>query len=329
MVHKNYYRPFLKPLTLTAITSLVVILMVSATSDQKVRTLDDESKHCLSCHGETWYTLTDTSSGDSVRKIMYAELRIDKSKYLEATHGGFKCTDCHSSDYTTVPHPESVKFESQYTCLDCHGGDEQYASFHFETIEEEFSRSVHADSLKGTFTCWSCHNPHTYKLSGPNADINRKVAMDNEMCLTCHGNKLHFEDLAGKTLPNLISRHDWLPNQALHFEKVRCVDCHGAQNDSIAVAHLIKPAKQAVKKCVECHSTNSLLMASLYKHSVREQRSKYGFYNGVIMNEAYVIGANRNYYLNFASISMFALALIGIFIHASLRIAKSRKNANK
>jgi len=49
----------------------------------------------------------------------------------------------------------------------------------------------------------------------------------------------------------------------------------------------------------------------------------------VIMNEAYVIGANRNYYLNIASVVIFIMVLIGIAIHATLRyIHRHRKHGN-
>ncbi len=330
MTQKLTKRPLLKFLP-AALLLLVCMAMYSGSSasDKKTRHLDDESKKCLRCHAEARYMLTDSTSGDSIKMKMYAELRIDPVLYLKATHGGFKCTDCHSSDYNTTPHPASVKFETGYACLDCHGGDEKYASFHFETIDEEYAQSVHADSLGTDFNCWSCHNPHTYKLTSPKETIANKVAFDNEMCLNCHGNAIKFENITTKEIPNLINKHDWLPNQVLHFKKVRCIDCHGAQNDSLTVAHLIKPAKNAVRKCVECHSTNSILMSSLYKHAVREKRNELGFYNGVITNEAYIIGANRNYYLNVASIAMFALALLGIAFHTTLRILKSSRNARK
>ena len=66
-------------------------------------------------------------------------------------------------------------------------------------------------------------------------------------------------------------------------------------------------------------------MASLYKFKVKESRSKSGFYNEVIMNESYVIGANRNYYLGILSLTMFGLVIAGIAIHASLRIIKRKK----
>lgn len=322
--HRRPLAAFIVPVLL-----LLTIFSVSVASDKKAKSLDDESKQCLKCHSQIKYTLVDTASGDSVKVKMYTELMIDPVSYLNGTHGGFKCTDCHSSDYVNFPHPASVKFESKYTCLDCHGGDEQYASFHFETIDEEYARSVHADSLGEEFTCWSCHNPHTYKLTEKDNSIKNLVAYNNSMCLKCHGNTAVCGTLTDKNITNLIDKHDWLPNQALHFQKVRCIDCHAAQNDSLMVAHLIKPSADAVKKCVECHSTNSILMSSLYKHAAREKRNELGFYNGVITNEAYIIGANRNYYLNVASIALFALTLLGIGIHTILRILKNRRNADK
>jgi len=66
-------------------------------------------------------------------------------------------------------------------------------------------------------------------------------------------------------------------------------------------------------------------MATLYKHKVQEERSKAGFYNGVIMNEGYVIGANRNYYLGVISLVMFGFVAFGIAIHATLRILKRKR----
>jgi hypothetical protein len=65
-------------------------------------------------------------------------------------------------------------------------------------------------------------------------------------------------------------------------------------------------------------------MATLYKFKSKEQRRS-GFFNGIILNESYVIGANRNEYLNFLSL----IILVGVFgiigIHLFFRI---RKNNN-
>jgi hypothetical protein len=131
--------------------------------------------------------------------------------------------------------------------------------------------------------------------------------------------------LTDKVNPNILKKHEWLPNQALHFKNVRCIECHARTNDSILVAHNVQPKAKAVRRCVECHSTNSILMASLYKYKVQEGRNKAGFYNGVIMNEGYVIGANRNYYLGLISLIMFGCVALGITIHATFRIIKRKK----
>lgn len=316
-------------LTTLFVGSLLILLVIfSANSQETTRVLSEESQQCLKCHGNANYTLSNEESEDEVVLKMYQELRIDPVKLINSTHGHFKCTDCHSSDYETTPHPVSVKFETNYACLDCHGGDEAYASYKFETIEEEYNLSVHAKVLGNSFSCWSCHNPHYYTHTGNNS-ISERVANDNQMCLQCHGNEIRFNDLTDKELPILINKHDWLPNQALHFSKVRCIDCHAANNDSILVAHNIMPSANAVKNCVECHSKNSILVSSLYKHVVSTERTGAGFYNGVILNEGYLIGANRNYYLNVASIVIFGLTLFAIAIHIIFRKRKSAKNASK
>ena len=66
-------------------------------------------------------------------------------------------------------------------------------------------------------------------------------------------------------------------------------------------------------------------MASLYKFESKEQRRD-GFFNGIILNASYVIGANRNEYLNLISLIIFVLVLGIIGIHIILRIRKKRNN---
>lgn len=306
---------------------LLFAAFFSVSAEKPEVQLDEESLNCLKCHSTPRYEFIDSVTGDVAIRKMHTELQIDPVEYTKATHGAFKCTDCHSPDFNIHPHPASTRFEVNYTCMDCHGGDEMYASFNFETIEEEFLKSTHAAHVDEGFSCWSCHNPHTYKLSSKEiGQLTNRVARNNAACLTCHGDVNNYAVLIEKELPDLLISHDFLPNQSLHFRKVRCIDCHAANNDSIMVAHLVLPAEKAVRKCVECHSTNSILMASLYKHQASEKRNELGFYNGVIMNEAYVIGANRNYYLNLASIIIFGMVLVGIGIHATLRYIHRHKN---
>ncbi len=313
------------PLWLTPI--LIVWLISARATTLLVEPQEDYSDHaCLRCHGSSTYTFADEKTGESITMKMYEELRIDPKRYAKATHGHFSCTDCHSPDYEIHPHPVSVKFEVRYSCMDCHANDQHFADFHFETIEKEFSSSVHAEHLIPRFSCWSCHNPHTYRSTVRTQEsIVDLVAYNNSMCLGCHGDISHYAVIIENQLTNMLSKHDWLPNQSLHFRKVRCIDCHAQVNKDILVAHHVKPADEAVKNCVDCHSTNSILLASLYKHQIIERRNKYGFFNASITGDAYIIGANRNYYFNLISVVIFGMVLAGIALHATLRYLKYRR----
>jgi hypothetical protein len=283
-----------------------------------------ENENCFKCHGQSKYTYENKESRKKVTKLMYSELIMDRSVFYESNHREFKCIDCHSEDYATFPHPGNLRMEAKPNCLDCHGGDEKYAKFHFENIEKEFQESVHSEKHSEDFTCWMCHNAHTYKINArSNENIKQTIAYDNAICLECHGNITKYQLLTDKANPNLIVKHEWLPNQVLHFQSVRCIECHTKKiDDSTLVAHRILPKKEAVKKCTECHSNNSVLMASLYKYQLNEVRSAKGFFTSIFSGDSYVIGANRNFYLNMISVVIFGFVIIGIIIHTVLRILK-------
>ena len=304
---------------------LLSSVSINAQNNKKAENAKFNEK-CLKCHGQSKYKYINSESGTEVTRRMYIETIINRSQFAESNHKTFKCIDCHSADYDTFPHPGRLRMETKYACIDCHGGDEKYAKFQFEKIESEYQASVHSTKHGEDFNCWMCHNPHSYKINARSENkIKDIVAYDNAICLNCHADITKYQMLTDKVNPDIIQKHKWLPNQALHFKSVRCIECHARTNDSLLVAHNIQPKAKAVRRCVECHSTNSILMASLYKYKVKEGRSKAGFYNGVIMNEGYVIGANRNYYLGLISLIMFGCVAAGILIHASLRIIKRKK----
>jgi len=207
--------------------------------------------------------------------------------------------------------------------MDCHGYDETYARYHFESIEAEFSESTH--NREG-FNCWSCHDPHSYRAFMRNADdLAEAILYDNNMCLHCHADFTRFSMLTDREEIVLVESHDWLPNQAAHFAKVRCIECHTEINDSILIAHKIMPKSSAVKNCTECHSKDSRLMHTLYKFESLEKR-KGGFVNGIMINNSYVIGANQNVLLNRLSLLVFGLTMLVIAFHIYLRSKKQKKS---
>lgn len=285
----------------------------------------EDNERCFKCHGQKTYKYTNETLGQDVKALMFSERIINRNAFYDSNHKAFSCTDCHSSDYTKFPHPVELRMEQLYNCIDCHGNDEKFARFHFEEIETEYKESVHFKLEAEGFTCWKCHDPHTYKINIRNSEnIKETILYDNNICLGCHSNFDKFQLLTDRKEINIVTTHEWLPNQAVHFQNVRCIECHTKINNNILVSHFIQSKDKAVRRCNECHSQNSILMATLYKFKSKEQRRS-GFFNGIILNESYVIGANRNEFLNEISFIILIITAIGIGIHLVLRVRMNSK----
>ncbi|PLX02357.1 MAG: hypothetical protein C0595_11130 [Marinilabiliales bacterium] len=279
-----------------------------------------ENSKCFACHGAHTYSFQNDMIERIVTKRMNPYFIIDSVLYYEQNHKSFECIDCHSYDYTEFPHNNDLRMEQMPSCLDCHEGDDATERFNFEEIYEEFHESVHSTKHSEEFTCWMCHNPHSYKINArTNENVLETIVYDNNICLSCHADVDKYQLISDKEKPNVIDSHDWLPNQITHFARVRCIECHAQITDDVLVAHQIQPKSEAVKKCAECHSKNAELLASLYQFRAKENRSKYGFFNAAMLSDGYVIGANRNVYLNILSGVIFGLVVLVIFIHAILR----------
>ena len=292
-----------------------------------VSPFEKDNQRCFKCHGQEKYEYANETIGRQVTALMCSERIVRKEEFYKSNHRSFSCTDCHSTEYLKFPHSGELRMEQKYICIDCHGGDEKFAQFHFEEIEAEYKQSTHFKMENEGFSCWKCHNPHSYRITVRNSkNLKETIANDNAICLNCHSDFSRFQLLTDKAEINIIQKHDWLPNQAVHFANVRCIECHTKINNNIPVSHLIKPREEAVKHCNECHSQNSILMASLYKFESKAQRRD-GFFNGIILNASYVIGANRNGYLNFLSLIIFIVVIGIICVHIFFRIRNNNKNS--
>jgi hypothetical protein len=283
-----------------------------------------DNERCLKCHGQGKYEYTNETLGKQIKALMCSERIIHREEYYKSNHKGFSCTDCHSNEYNKFPHPGELRMEQKYNCIDCHGGDEKFAQYHFEEIDSEYLQSTHFKLEQDGFSCWKCHNPHSYRITVRNSDnIKETILYDNSICLNCHSNFDHFQLLTNRKEISILKTHEWLPNQAIHFQNVRCIECHTKINNDILVSHLIRPKEEAVRRCNECHSQNSILMATLYKFKSKEQRRS-GFFNGIILNESYVIGANRNEYLNIFSLVILFITICLIGVHIAFRVRKNK-----
>jgi len=291
-----------------------------AAKEVKVRkyTNKEANAFCLRCHGKNHVEYKDDSLGIDFKQKMYRECVIDTAAYYSSNHWNFKCIDCHSEDYKGFPHKPQLRFEAIPGCLDCHGDDPNYAKYGFEKIQVECDKSVHFTKHAKEFSCWSCHDSHYYKINAGNRtqDLETTIAYDNSICLSCHADVNKYQLISDRLNPNVTKTHAWLPNQANHFTKVRCIECHTAVNDSMLVAHAILPKDKAVRKCVECHTANSRLKASLYKY-----RLETGLMNDAVMGDAVLIGATRSTTLNLFGNIFFLVTIIVIAVHAVLRIA--------
>lgn len=305
---------------------LLIFIFISCWSLLRVsaQSYEDPRHHqCLKCHAFQSYTFHNDLMDKEESRLMNPYYIMDTIAMRTGVHHAFDCTDCHSYEYTTYPHKATLKLEPLSTCLDCHGGDESFASYHFEGVEKDFKKSVHYKAYGDNFTCSKCHDQHTYRPTARNSsNVLEIVDYSNKMCLSCHNDMKRYEMVSGHVNPKLVQVHRWLPNQELHFSHVRCIECHTPVADSLMVSHDIMPKEQALRKCVECHSANSMLKASLYKYQNLQKRSNNGVLGTMISNESYVIGTNEVPFLKLLSIIILLGTLIGIIIHSIFRILK-------
>jgi hypothetical protein len=286
--------------------------------------------YCFRCHGMGTLSYRDRESGAIV------SLQISELQYRTSNHQRLRCVACHRGGFEVYPHPDKARAEHLY-CTDCHKQDEKLKPFHFLKIEREFEKSVHSQKKLEPFNCFSCHDPHQFLASRSVLDdepeegkhLHREVlaavAYANNICTECHDSPVRLLNLDPGSPPNFLTAHEWLPSPELHWKKVRCIDCHLAQDDEML--HRILPAEQALKACRECHSRNSLLLGKLYLYSAQQDRERYGFINSVVMNDAYIIGMTRNTLLERISFILMGLTLLAIAAHGLGRwIAYRRRN---
>lgn len=266
---------------------------------------------CLDCHSEAGlHALT----RPDVDRTELAGLLVDPDAFITSNHGNVECVACHVTGFKEFPHAETAREQINW-CDECH-------TRQFLRIEDQFLKSVHAEKAEaqpGSFTCVTCHDPHVFLKASHFSTTRQAVTQDNAMCLQCHASDERFAQLRQEPRPDIERIHAWLPNIPLHWAAVRCVECHTPEPKAF-LSHEILPAERAERNCVACHSVNSTLRVRLYRHLVEEERETAGFINSVILNEAYVIGATRNRYLDMAFGLIAAAVAGGIAVHGLARI---------
>lgn len=278
------------------------------------------NEKCFACHTEAALQHP-PQPGMDLKKLR--QNLLDPTVFQGSDHGRLACTKCHNDGYDDFPHAPDAK-DNTSTCEDCHSKQAM-------TIEKEFAKSVHAKHMADTFTCTNCHNPHLMRVAKNLVDAKKIVAQDNRVCLGCHDSDETFAKFAPekKSRPLIDDIHAWLPNTRLHWQSVRCIECHTPPSTTGMVSHEIFDKTKAERKCVTCHTVNTALQVRLYRYMASDEAHQYGFLNSAILGKSYVIGATRNAVVDVIVIALAALTLGGVLLHGLLRFIAARLRERK
>ncbi|MBF0154626.1 MAG: cytochrome c3 family protein [Magnetococcales bacterium] len=295
---------------------LFVVSVVALVWGGAARAADkNNDTYCERCHGMPTLAYRDQRTGRLVN------LFVDQGKLAQSSHNRQTCLDCHGTGFKQFPHDAASRLETRH-CVDCHMESGRFQRNKFERIEREFLNSVHFQAMPDRFDCFSCHDPHTFQTVPKEGEMSLLVQRDNHICLSCHKTPAGTSLLTKRRFATLEAAHNWLPQVALHWRTVRCLECH---TPVLGGNHVILKATYAERDCVACHTRDSILLTKLYKYRAQEDRQKAGFINSAVLNDAYIVGMTRNRWLDRASLALIGLTLLGVTAHGLGRWLAARK----
>lgn len=264
----------------------------------------DDSQDCMRCHWMETMAYRDRDTGEIV------SLSIDSEAYRHSVHAELACGDCHARGYVHYPHRGSNADEALH-CVGCHEQHQDEGAPNLIGLEHEYEKSVHVTEGVEDFSCFTCHDPHAFKPAGGREPIADIVTQTNEICLSCH------EDL----LTPVPKGHEWLPRPQAHWNSVRCLDCHTPVEGRVPErpSHNVLAAADSNQLCVECHTKGSELLSQLYNYRAEQEHERKWFFSRALYNEAYIVGMSRNGLLDWISLSMIVLTMLGVAAHGYAR----------
>lgn len=292
-------------------------LAPSTTPESACEGEEVDAEYCNRCHATN--ERLDAALGELWR---VDDLLVASAEFDDSSHRKLDCLDCHAFTWPFFPHPEQPG-TADLSCLDCHHGNRQTGRFDFDAINEQFQDSIHYQKLPRSFSCDSCHDPHVFRASDETSEIHEIVERSNRACTRCHLSRQAFGQLSDRRFPSLEQSHDWLPEPELHWNYVRCVECHTPDEKNFS--HKVTATEHSGRFCEKCHSRDSVLLSKLYRHRVSENTDRYGFTNSIVFNDAYIIGMTRNAVMD--RLFSILLVIVAVFIvgHAALRAFASRR----
>lgn len=269
-----------------------------------------------------------------------ANVMIDMPEFREADHGNMLCVDCHTLGFDQYPHGYP---RQRLSCMACHPGPLEKtpefvelgfrriiedAEYDFWRIEKEYENSLHFTEVVN-FTCEECHDPHYFVATKDQPTPLAILENDNAPCIRCHkADALDQHLLSDPADPDLVALHEYVQLPREHVDNTRCIDCH--TDIEHVVAHDMRKGEDADQGCMSCHSTGSIMMTRHYRYHDDLKGTDWGFHNAALMQEKYVMGANRNRYIDYISYGIIGVTLfvLGVYV-IDRRIYKRRRRARQ
>ncbi|MFA9460072.1 hypothetical protein [Thiohalorhabdus methylotrophus] len=270
---------------------------------------------CLGCHGGDSREVVDPETGER------RDVALDMARYRHGAHRALDCLACHERGFRSFPH----NAKKPLTCMECHPREEaegREATFDFRRWERQFKDSIHFTRHKKRFNCGECHNPHYFRVAEELGAPPEIIDTHNRWCLRCHKERAGRFPLSNPADPDMVGAHAWLPHTALHLRETRCVECH--TSNAAPVSHDLLIWDEAKRDCVICHSRDTVLQRTLYRHHP-EVPARLGFTNTAVLQDGYVMAANRNRYLDLLFYLVVGLAFLYVFGHAGIRWRRRRR----
>ena len=276
---------------------------------------------CLSCHSRQGI---ESPPRQGMDMALLAKLLVEQQRFEHSDHGKMACKDCHTDAYVPYPHLPNAKKQIK-GCVECHQNPAR-------TIQPEFKASAHFKEHSDRFTCLSCHDSHTMRKASRLETAHLAARQDNAMCRSCHDDDARYSALKlpgskpQSRRPDMAETHDWLPNLDLHLAATRCIDCHSPAADAGALSHEVQGKDKALRRCEACHGSDTELARRLYKRMLLDKPgSEGGFANAALLSEIYVVGANRNAWLELGAAGVLALTALTLSVRAGWRRFKAAK----
>ncbi len=291
---------------------------------------------CVSCHSghrEAPQYVVDPETGKR-NNVM-----IDMPEFRRSDHGDMQCVDCHTLGFDQYPHGRP---RQRLTCMACHPGplektpeyvDRGFrriiedAEYEFWRIEKEYENSLHFTEVVN-FTCEECHDPHYFKATKEQPSPQAILENDNAPCIRCHkADALDQHMLSDPADPDLIVLHEYVQLPKAHLDNTRCIDCHSSVEE--IVAHDMLSGKDADQGCMSCHSAGSIMMTRHYRYHDEFEGSDLGFHNAALMEDSYVMGANRNRYIDYISYAIIGITLFVLGVQVIDRLIYRRQHGSR